>query len=358
MKKFLFLSLICLIIAILFYGCAGVSIKEPGQVYYIKGLKYYALEDLCKLNNIAWQWDFLGEVASLESEGHKVRLMPGSNLVLLDDKPVDLKIPVMIENSKLLVPDSFKTLVLERIVRYVATTEVKHERFVTSKRIIIDAGHGGRDVGAMGASHLEEKEVVLDIACRLANKLKAKGANVAMTRTKDVFVPLERRSEIANEEKGDLFISIHANANHRKSLSGIEVYYLTNNVDDSLLAAKAANLKEVYCNGETVSSQPSTVRSILWDMLYTDNRRESFRLASKISRSLNRYTGLVTLGVKPANFSVLRLSLMPAVLVEVGYISNKADEKKLASSSFREQIAEGLTAAIIDYLQSPAADYY
>ncbi len=341
-----------------FAGCAGIAIKEPSQVYYIKGLKYYALEDLCNLNKITWQWDFLGEVASLESDNHKVRLMPGNNLVLLDDKPVDLQGPVMIENSKLLVPDTFKTLILERIVQYVERAEAKHEIFITSKRIIIDAGHGGRDVGAMGSSGLEEKDVVLDIARRLTNKLKAKGVKVVMTRDRDVFIPLERRSDIANEDKGDLFISIHANANHRKSLSGIEVYYLTNNVDDSLLASKAAHLKEVYCNGETVTSQTSTVRSILWDMLYTDNRRESFRLASKITRSLNRSTGLEILGVKSANFSVLRLSLMPAVLVEVGYISNKADAKKLANSSFREQIAEGIAAAIIDYLQSPPADYY
>ncbi|MEW6009001.1 MAG: N-acetylmuramoyl-L-alanine amidase [Candidatus Omnitrophota bacterium] len=348
----------CYLLLFFISGCATVPISEGVKAHYIAGARYYALDELCGLSRIDWFYDEIGEVATLKKENHVLKIMPQSNLALLDDRPITLDKPVIIRDSRLLVPASFKAEIVDRFFYERIEEYADVDKFLASKKVMIDPGHGGKDPGAIARSGLYEKDVVLDIAQRLKAELRRRGIQVVMTRNSDTFVPLEKRSTLLNDSKADLFLSIHVNANRSKRLSGVEVYYLTNNVNDSLLAKDAAQVSDVTFDGNSIEVESDTLKAILWDMLYTSNRQDAARLAKLICKNLSFFTGLKSGTVKQANFSVLRLSLTPAVLVEVAYLSNKNDESKLNSSAFKEQVAKGLSAAIVEFLKSQKREYY
>jgi N-acetylmuramoyl-L-alanine amidase len=357
-NRFFSLLATCYLLFFLISGCATVSVREPQKAYNIEGVKYFSLDDLCQLNNITWTWDSSADVATIIKGAHIAKFMPESNLVLLDNQPVSLDKAVILRDSLLLVPYSFKSQIVDRFFYEPKRACITASPILLSKRIVIDPGHGGKDPGAIARGGLQEKSLVLEIARGLRERLSQLGVQVVMTRSADIFVPLEGRAEIANKSRADLFISIHANANRRKSLSGIEVYYLSNSANDYMLAQQAARNSEIIIDNSRVDVKEAQLKTILWDMLYTDNRSQAVRLARLINNRLAACTGLESLGAKQANFAVLRSSLMPAVLVEVGFLSNKADANKLNNFNFKEQIVEGLVAAIVEFFQVQPPDYY
>ena len=212
------------------------------------------------------------------------------------------------------------------------------------RTVVIDAGHGGRDPGA---SHfgLQEKSLALDIARQLAARLEAAGLTVVMTRETDQFLPLSRRSAIANRVQADLFVSIHLNANPRGWVSGIEVYYPRGSVVSS-----AAEWPPAVHPSE-VGIPTTAVKQVLWDLVLRETRAQSRTLASAICRAMEGGLGAPCRTVKPARFVVLREAWMPSVLVEVGYMSNHAEAQRLGDAEYRQAAAAAIAEGVIAYIR-------
>ncbi|MBM3244898.1 MAG: N-acetylmuramoyl-L-alanine amidase, partial [Candidatus Omnitrophica bacterium] len=217
------------------------------------------------------------------------------------------------------------------------------------KKVVIDAGHGGNDPGAIGRTGLREKDVNLDIAKRLSKLLRDEGVEVVMTRSSDVFVSLGRRCSIANNANADLFISIHANANPVRSLNGLEIYYITPKISDSKRAISSAGEDQLYFDNASFSGKSLNTKAILWDMIYTYNRAESIGLANQICKSVGHASNVRIIGAKAANFQVLRCTLMPSILIETGFLSNREEETLLKNSFYRQQITDAIMQGIRQY---------
>jgi N-acetylmuramoyl-L-alanine amidase len=218
------------------------------------------------------------------------------------------------------------------------------------RRIVIDAGHGGHDSGAVGPRRVREKDVVLEMARRLAAKLRGAGFEVVLTRKSDVFLPLEERTAVANTAQGDLFVSIHANAHPRRDRQGIETYFL--NVSDDRYARRLAARENGLVTGE--SDSEGTAKRILADLDARSSSESSAQLARLIQREVcmgvRSHVGAVRdLGVKSALFYVLLGARMPAVLVETAFISNREEERRLGSVRYQEEVAAGITRAVQSY---------
>jgi N-acetylmuramoyl-L-alanine amidase len=219
------------------------------------------------------------------------------------------------------------------------------------KKIIIDPGHGGKDPGAM-AFGMKEKDIVLNIAQKLAPVLEKKlNCQVVLTRDKDVFVPLEERTAIANTQNADLFVSLHINAHPSAKVHGLETYYLN-------LSTNSEAMRVAARENAISTHQMSDLQNILSDIMKNSKINESSRLAhqvhnSIISQATNKgYKNIKNLGVKQAPFYVLIGAQMPAILIEIAFISNEQDADNLKDSSFvtmvTQEIAEGIRTYVSD----------
>jgi N-acetylmuramoyl-L-alanine amidase len=223
-----------------------------------------------------------------------------------------------------------------------STEPVKAAAFpLAVRRVVLDAGHGGKDAGALSSTSLSEKDITLDIEHRLQALLRQQGFEVVITRSDDRMIPLRERARLANSSEGDIFVSIHVNSlrSHTNS-HGIETYYL-GPTKDPLLTQLAA--EENGTSGYSIAD----LRKLL-DRVYADVRRdESQRLAATVQQQLfaNLQTidpGLENWGVKRAPFIVLVATDMPAVLAEVGCLSNEREAAMLSNPAYRQQIAQAL----------------
>jgi N-acetylmuramoyl-L-alanine amidase len=213
------------------------------------------------------------------------------------------------------------------------------------RTVVIDPGHGGENVGAQGPGGTLEKDVALSIARRLrAELVNARGLQVFLTRDTDKEVELDERTAIANNYKADLFVSIHANASRARGARGSEVYFLSYQAsdDESRRMAQLEGMAEPL-GGATPGSD---LALILWDMAQAEHLEESSALASRIQEELAVVTGSEGRGVKQAPFRVLVGAAMPAVLVEVAFISNPEEEKLLGSDGYQATIAASLARGI------------
>lgn len=215
-------------------------------------------------------------------------------------------------------------------------------------RIVIDAGHGGHDVGSTGPTGLREKDLVLDVSRRLGELVEQRlGWEVVFTRTDDTFVPLEERTQIANHKRADLFLSIHANSSSLHSATGIETYYLNFTTSKAALDVAA---RENATSDKTVYD----LQDLLQKIALKDKVDESREFAARIQSAL--YTMSVKMpartrdrGVRKAPFVVLIGASMPSVLAEVGFISNPHDEALMKKPEYRQKIAEALYKGIAGY---------
>jgi N-acetylmuramoyl-L-alanine amidase len=218
------------------------------------------------------------------------------------------------------------------------------------RRVVVDAGHGGHDPGAIGPRRVREKDVTLAMARRLAKKLRASGFEVLLTRRDDRFLALEERTAIANTARGDLFVSIHANAHPRRNRTGVETYFL--NVADDRYAARLAARE----NGVDLDSEGEALR-ILSDLDAKASAGASSRLARLVQREVTsgvraRVGDVRDLGVKGALFYVLLGARMPAVLVETAFISNRDEERRLASARYQDEVAAGIARAVTSFART------
>ncbi len=217
------------------------------------------------------------------------------------------------------------------------------------RRIVIDPGHGGHDPGAMNSDGTREKDVVLDIGLKLAKKIRDDlGIDVVMTRSTDVFIPLEERTAIANKVNADLFVSIHANASLNKSASGIETYYL--NLAKSEKAARVAAREN-----NTTLDKVNLLQATLFDLMANSKINDSARLADDVQKSLFRkidkqYKGARNLGVKQGPFYVLLGATMPSILVETAFVSNETEAERLKNPEYQDATVSGIVEGIKTYI--------
>ena len=219
------------------------------------------------------------------------------------------------------------------------------------RRIVVDPGHGGHDPGAVGLNGIQEKDVVLAIGLRLRELFREElGVDVVMTRSTDVFIPLEERTAIANKVGADLFLSVHANAANNRSATGIETYYL-NLAKTEKVAQLAA--KE---NGTSLE-KVSVLQAILFDLMANYKLNDSAHLADEVQKSLynkirSSYSDVKNLGVKQGPFYVLVGATMPSILVETAFLSNALEESRLKDPAYLEMTAEGILEGVRNYIIS------
>jgi N-acetylmuramoyl-L-alanine amidase len=218
--------------------------------------------------------------------------------------------------------------------------------------IVIDPGHGGKDPGAIGPAGLMEKTVTLQVATALRQVIRKAlpQARVILTRNTDVFVPLKQRADIANKLAAQLFISIHANSSPNREASGIETWYMS-------FAANARAKQMAARENDMQETQVSALEIILRDLRQTDRINQSSMLAAMAQASLaqhmtEQYNGIVDRGVDGAPFVVLLHTAMPSILVEVSFVSNPRDEKRLQSPAYRRSLAQGIFHGLHKYLQT------
>jgi N-acetylmuramoyl-L-alanine amidase len=216
-------------------------------------------------------------------------------------------------------------------------------------RIVIDAGHGGHDPGAHG-NGIVESELTLDVALRLQKLLQEKeGVEVVMTRDTDVFIPLEERTAIANREGADLFLSIHANASRNPAARGIETYFLNFALNPE---AEAVAARENATSAQPMHNLPDIVKAIALNNKANESRDLADTVQKSMAKRLSaRNKTLRDLGVKQAPFVVLIGAVMPSVLAEISFVTNKQDGALLKTPSYRQQIAQALFDAIVNYQQ-------
>ena len=221
------------------------------------------------------------------------------------------------------------------------------------KTIVLDPGHGGKDPGAM-ANNLKEKDIVLKVALKLAPILERKlGCKVILTRKRDVFIPLEERTAIANKNNADLFISLHINSSPTAAANGFETYYLN-------LTGNPEAMRVAAFENATSTHQMSDLQNILSDILKNSKISESSRLAQQvhdaiITRLEKKYPHIKNLGVKQAPFYVLIGAEMPAILVEMSFISNPDDAQHLKDNHFLTNIANDISSGIQSYISHNTA---
>ncbi|MBW1768404.1 MAG: N-acetylmuramoyl-L-alanine amidase [Deltaproteobacteria bacterium] len=231
------------------------------------------------------------------------------------------------------------------------TVSLARQLGLSVKRIVIDPGHGGKDPGCSQKGGIKEKNIVLNLAKTLAGKIEKKlGCEVILTRTRDMFLSLERRTAFANMKKADLFISLHINAHRQKGIYGLETYFLNMATDERAVMVAARE-------NATSEKNISDLQTILNDLLLNTKINESSRLADKVQKGMvamvrKRYGKVKSLGVKQAPFYVLIGAEMPAILVEMGFITNPTERKRLLSKKYLEILADGIVAGIDVYIKS------
>ncbi len=219
------------------------------------------------------------------------------------------------------------------------------------RKIVVDPGHGGGDPGAMTRGGLSEKDITLDIAVRLAALLR--GGNlfgVVLTRDRDESVSLEKRVEIANREKADLFVSIHVNSIPLPEQFGVETYYLGTSRDPAALRLAHA---ENSGSGYSLSDFKTLLEGVYVDVRHDESRRLAEDMQNGLYRRLHVVTPeLENRGVKTAPLVVLVGTQMPAILAEVSCISNGGEARRLSTPAYRQEIAQALRAGVESYVAS------
>jgi len=312
-------------------GCATVPVSPGGPT---------DLKALCEQYNVQWYVDSVSHVINLRAAGREAQALVGSSVVVVNGEKVFLSDIIRRDQGMVIVPGDFTGKVIFHIV---GGARVGRQGF----HVVVDAGHGGKDPGTRGRyTGTPEKEVTLDIARRLKKDLEERGFKVTMTRDRDEFISLEQRTEITTRAKADIFISIHANANPSRSVDGIEVYALrdlqaTEQRDPERLKNQKTMLRNLAMkNGD------ASLEAIVLDMLYNYKLSESQLLAAYVDKGATIAAKANNRGVKRAGYHVLRNTLIPAVLVEVGFLSNAQEESLLRRSDYRQRIADGIVSSL------------
>lgn len=294
----------------------------------------------------------LSEVAALKPRPNRIRATPRPTMAPVEQTFAPVPDPA-IPTHQVAKPHTSASLNPPHTPQPTANGQLSMVRALGLKinRIVIDAGHGGHDSGTLGPDGMEEKNVVLDVALRLGALLRQRlGADVIYTRDTDTFVPLETRTAIANKDRADLFISIHANSSPDASARGVETYYLSFTTSEDALEVAA---RENAVSNQSIHQLSDLVKKIALQ----DKLEESREFANDVQQSLYQgleagNPGLKDRGVKKAPFVVLIGANMPSILTEISFLTNPDDANELRQPQYRERIAEALYRGVASYVGS------
>ncbi len=299
--------------------------------------------------------------------------LPWENYAVIDGQFQQLRTPPQQKNGKIYIDAALIKAYLIPLIeekkqqwanREISTifSKARHPVCALERpvfRVLLDPGHGGREYGAT-AKQTKEKNIVLDFALLAVKELEKLGFSVLLSRQKDSQLSLGARTQLAKSWKADVFISIHANASPLKAVRGTETYILSSKASDG--AARKLAISENMKNGQEEPKQAQTIKNILRDVWQTAYLQDSAYLAANIQKSLvearERFisdAGGRSLkgnrGVREAPFSVLKRAAMPAVLVELAYLSNNADRRLLKNKKFQQTLAKALAKGVGKYAQ-------
>jgi N-acetylmuramoyl-L-alanine amidase len=335
-------------------GLAPESIRTErfGEV------EYFNIIEMNKAFKANVQEDILDQRINVNMYNEQIIFLIDSSLLMYKGEQYNFIHSIIHKEGNYFLPVSFLKNVLPDILssrisfgneKIMATNPVDNRL----RTIVLDPGHGGKDPGAIGNSKKNfEKEVALSVVKKLKKKLEENlNVNVILTRDKDEFVSLQQRTQFANSHTANLFISIHCNAHRNVKVDGIEVYYLSTAKTDDARAVEALENQVVYDyeGGEEAVQRYDDLAFILADMAQSEHLEESYQLGMKLQNNLVGATGCHNRGVKQANFYVLRGAFMPAVLVELGFLSNKTEEKRLIKSTYQDKLVEAMFQGIKDF---------
>ena len=340
---------------------------------YVKTIENNELISLNSLSSVLGFKNFVNEKTEkivVNIDGKKIKATNGITFVLLDDKTYQLSKKVIIENDNYFIsttslfdlinsinPESQFDLKGSEIIISKKTLIQKAEKvdLANEKRkwkfstIIIDPGHGGKDPGAVGYRGTLEKDVALDVAKRLEKKISRNmSVKTVLTRDEDIFLKLDERKQIANDNNGSLFISIHANAAQDRRASGFETFLIGPNKNEA--AVRVATRENAVLELEGFSGKKLTNEDLIQATIAQSAfASKSEQFAALVQEEIGKRVTSRNRGVKQAGFYVLWGASMPNVLVELGFISNLSEEKKLRSSQYRETLATAIFRAVEKY---------
>jgi N-acetylmuramoyl-L-alanine amidase len=385
-KKLKILSFIFILFAFLGVLSASTSGKGDIDVITLDKREYVSLYDFIKLFSVDNSFDVVTGRGKLYNKSDVSVYQIGFSVILVNGALEKSEYPVIRRRGEILFPTGlFESLFIhfyphvkikrenKRYTFYEEGIETGIDRFTARDRkpfvnrkdsdrigfIIIDPGHGGKDPGAIGKGRLREKFITLNVARFLSSfvKKKLKNVKVVLTRGSDRFVELGKRTEIANKmlknNVNGIFVSIHANASISRRISGFETYFLSQNPtnEDARTTAALENNVVILENSSRRKSY-NDVDLIEALMITTQIQKESSLLAQHIQKGMDkRISEFKSRGVKKADFFVLRGALMPAVLVEMGYMSNRRELGYLKRTGYQRKIAEGIGTGIIEFIK-------
>ncbi len=349
------ITLILLIAAFTLTGCAyhAEIIRTPNiplynQTVMFGNVQYIPLLRFCNYYSLDWDWDLVSQKINIKKGPKALTLRTNSRDAILNGKLVTLSYPIEYKNGAAYIPTKTATFLAEKIFE-LGAVPVAAKKIYEIRRVVIDPGHGGKDPGAIGKYGTREKDVVLDVSKRIKRDLERQGMTVFLTRDRDVFISLSKRSAFAKKKNADLFISVHANSARQSRAKGFEVFYLSEATDDNARALAAAENKALKFEEISPDDGGNSNNPTLWDLVLSENRRQSKELAYYICNNTSDKLYMKKRGVKGAQFAVLKGANMPAVLIEVGFLSNRREESNLKTISFRKKLADAISSSIISY---------
>ena len=345
--------------------------KLIGEINTIQNQNFFSINDFIKITNSKNFINDKTEKIIFYIDDKKIKITNQMAFIMIDDNLFQLSSKVVKQNNSYYVPtDSFLKIVnnlsnnisISRSANGISLSslpdtnvkavkvDIRNEKEKWQfKTIIIDAGHGGKDPGAVGYRGTKEKDIALDVAKRLEKKLsKNMKVKIVMTRDEDIFLRLSERTKIANENNGSLFISIHTNAAEDRRASGFETFLIGQNKNEAAVRVAARENAVLELEGSTGKklTDEDLIKATIAQSAFA-SKSELF--ASLVQKEIKKRVQSKDRGVKQAGFYVLMGASMPNVLVELGFISNPSEEKKLRSSQYRDQLATAIYRAVEQY---------
>ena len=343
-----------------------------GEISTIQNKKLFSVNDFIEITNSKKFINNKTQKAVFYIDNKKIKISNQITFIEIEDNLFQLSSEVVNENGVYYLPTESFFGIIQNLsdfssIKYknnvIRFTSISADKKIVKKNvdlrsekekwefktIVIDAGHGGKDPGAVGYRGTKEKDIALDVAKRLEKKLsKNMNVKIIMTRDEDVFLRLSERTKIANESNGNLFISIHTNAAEDRRASGFETFLIGPNKNEAAVRVAARENAVLELEGSTGKklTNEDLIQATIAQSAFAS---KSEQFASMVQKEIKKRVQSRDRGVKQAGFYVLMGASMPNVLVELGFISNPSEEKKLRSPQYRDQLATAIYRAVEQY---------
>lgn len=334
-----------LLCALLVTGATLTAVNAYGRTLPVSSdilTGYTSIAHLQEKYGMRAEYDRLLQKFTLVNDGHTVVVSPGTEYILVDHSLVKMSGKARLVRGQIQIPAD----VIPEIEKHLGQPLPRPQ---LELMVVIDAGHGGKDPGALrNRLKMDEKDINLDLAKRVKKVLVQDGFKVAMTRETDVFLELEERCLIANKARADVFICIHVNSARNSVASGVEVFYPQDTREAGFWAGKRPDTFQSPPNapGEKAPGSPG-LNDVLFDALCEEYRIQSKELAEEIHGALVSSLGAVRRGARcDKNLHVLRSTSCTSVLVEVGFISNRKEEERLNDPAYRDRVTRAIASGL------------